>query len=350
MDFENAAYHFSQLLLTKPTYWTALARLIEVMRRSGTLTDVITFIERAEELAPPNEPGLNYCKGLYEWYTGNPNGALRYFNNSRRDSEWGQQSVYNMTEICLNPDADLPEEGFEIDDNPDDIDFKDSRKIALKTAERLLKELKPKTNILDNEALNHRLLENFLLLASKQKSQIEKALQNFTTIASQDEFKENVGAIYGIAAAHIMLKQGQRAKNQLKRIKNGWTFEDAEYLEKVWLLLSTIYIQAGKYEIATDLLQRTLRHNKSCFKAYELCAMIAEKDQTHRQATGHYEAAWKYSGKSKPNIAYKLAYNHMKTKRYADAIEICNQVLKIHPDYPMIRKDILDKCRNNLKL
>lgn len=78
--------------------------------------------------------------------------------------------------------------------------------------------------------------------------------------------------------------------------------------------------------------------------------MIAEKEQSHRSATVHYEAAWKYSGKSKPNIAYKLAYNHMKTKRYADAIDICNQVLQLHPDYPMIRKDILDKCRNNLKL
>ena len=49
MDFENAAYHFSQLLLVRPTYWTALARLIEVMRRSATLTDAATFIQRAEQ-------------------------------------------------------------------------------------------------------------------------------------------------------------------------------------------------------------------------------------------------------------------------------------------------------------
>jgi tetratricopeptide repeat protein 21B len=30
IDFDNAAYHFSQLVLNKPNYWTALARLIEV--------------------------------------------------------------------------------------------------------------------------------------------------------------------------------------------------------------------------------------------------------------------------------------------------------------------------------
>lgn len=64
MDFENAAYHFSQLILNKPTYWTALARLIEVMRRSGCLSDSLNFIERAEEAAENvNVPGLGFCKG-----------------------------------------------------------------------------------------------------------------------------------------------------------------------------------------------------------------------------------------------------------------------------------------------
>lgn len=274
MDFDNAAYHFSQLLLTKPTYWTALTRLIEVMRRSGTLSDAVTFIERAEELTNANDAGLNYCKGLYEWYCGNPNSALRFFNNSRRDNEWGQQSVYNMTEICLNPDNDLPEEGFT--ELNEDFDFQDSRTIALKTAERLLKELKPKTNVMDNEALNHRLLENFALLATKQKMSIEKALADFSSILSQDDFKENIGAIYGISSAHIMMKQGQRAKNQLKRVKNLWNFEDADYLEKCWLLLANIYIQASKYDIASDLLQKTLRYNKSCFKAYEVKNVLSE--------------------------------------------------------------------------
>lgn len=35
VDFETAAFHFRQLLIRQPTYWTALARLIEVSRRTG---------------------------------------------------------------------------------------------------------------------------------------------------------------------------------------------------------------------------------------------------------------------------------------------------------------------------
>jgi tetratricopeptide repeat protein 21B len=29
------------------------------------------------------------------------------FNKARRDHEWGQRSIYNMIEICLNPDNQM---------------------------------------------------------------------------------------------------------------------------------------------------------------------------------------------------------------------------------------------------
>lgn len=351
MDFDNAAYHFSQLLLSRPLYWTALARLIEVMRRSGTLSDVLPFLQRAEQTSNQSlehVAGLNYCKGMYEWYTGNPNNALRLFNNARHDAEWGPQAIFNMIEICLNPDGDLPSEG--ISETAEDLEFRDSKQMALNTADRLVNELKPRPGVMDDEALNHRLLEGFLLISSKLKQNVEKALNDFTAIASQEEYKENVGAIYGIATANIVMKQQQRAKNQLKRVaKNVWTFEDAEYLEKAWLSLADIYISSNKYEMATDLLDRVLKHNKSCSKAYELNGFIAEKEGSHKAAAANYEAAWRHTGRTKPNIGYKLAYCYMKVKNYAEAIDVCQQVLKIHPEYPSIKKDILDKCRNNLR-
>lgn len=119
---------------SQPTYWTALARLVEVLRRSAALEQAVPFLERAEKSCPlPNqEAGLNYAKGLYEWYNGNPNGALRFFNNSRRSSEWGQQSICAMLEICLNPDNDLPNENLT---DLDDAEVRESKLMALRTAE-----------------------------------------------------------------------------------------------------------------------------------------------------------------------------------------------------------------------
>lgn len=38
--------------------------------------------------------------------------------------------------------------------------------------------------------------------------------------------------------------------------------QDAEYLEKCWLLLSDIHIQSNKFDIANELLRRVLRYNR----------------------------------------------------------------------------------------
>ena len=39
----------------------------------------------------------------------------------------------------------------------------------------------------------------------------------------------------------------------------------------------------------------------------------------------------------------------LKAKRYVEAIGICNKVLSLFPDYPKIRKEILDKARVALR-
>lgn len=89
--------------------------------RSAALPDALPFLERAEKncVQPNQEVGLNYCKGLYELYSGNPNNALRFLNNARRSSDWGQLAISHMIEICLNPDNDLPNEA--VQDSIDDV-------------------------------------------------------------------------------------------------------------------------------------------------------------------------------------------------------------------------------------
>lgn len=126
-----AQFHFIQLLSKQPTNWTALVRLVEIMRRTGNLDDVPQYLKQAEQnsVQPTREPGICFAKGLYEWYTGNLNAALRDFNNVRLDPNWGHKAIINMIEICLNPDDDMFGDQF-VDD---DLDYRDSRSMALNT-------------------------------------------------------------------------------------------------------------------------------------------------------------------------------------------------------------------------
>ncbi|XP_078334497.1 tetratricopeptide repeat protein 21B-like isoform X7 [Crassostrea virginica] len=347
-EYDSAVHHFQQLLTVKPDNYEALSGLVDLMRRSGKLEEVPKFLEAAENASgrATLEGGYNYCKGLYEWYTGNPTAALKLFNKARKDSDWGNLSIYNMIEICLNPDNDtLGGEVFEDEGTGTvDRDKMESEQVAVRTAEKLLKEVKAKPG-----DLRPKMLENMALIASKQKQNVEKALSNLMEVSANE--REHVGALYGIAAAYMVLKQTPRARNQLKRIaKNNWTMQDAEDLEKGWLLLADIYIQTGKYDMATELLKRCLQHNRSCCKAHEYLGYIFEKEQSYKDAATSYEMAWKYGNKNNPVIGFKLAFNYLKAKRFVDAIDICHHVLGNHPNYPKIRKEILEKARASLRV
>uniref|UniRef100_A0AAR2JAV8 Tetratricopeptide repeat protein 21B n=1 Tax=Pygocentrus nattereri TaxID=42514 RepID=A0AAR2JAV8_PYGNA len=341
--------HLVMYVISLDNYPT-LSRLIDLLRRAGKLEEVPRFLEMAEKHSPRAkfEPGYNYCKGLYLWYTGEPNDGLRHFNKARKDNDWGQNAVYNMIEICLNPDNETM--GGEVFENLDgdmgnSTEKQESEQLAVRTAEKLLKELKPQT---PPGHVQLRILEHYCYLATKQKANVEKALGVFTEIANNE--KDHVPALLAMATAYMILKQTPRARNQLKRIaKMSWNIIDADEFEKSWLLLADIYIQSGKYDMAGELLKRCLRHNKSCCKAYEYMGYIMEKEQSFRDAAMNYEMAWKYGNQTNPTIGYKLAFNYLKAKRHVDAIDVCHKVLDAHPNYPRIRKDILDKARAALR-
>ncbi|XP_037998869.1 tetratricopeptide repeat protein 21B isoform X3 [Motacilla alba alba] len=349
-DYEQAVFHFQQLLERKPDNYATLSRLIDLLRRAGKLEEVPRFLLMAEKHSSRTklEPGFHYCKGLYLWYTGEPNDALRHFNKARKDSDWGQNAIYNMIEICLNPDNETV--GGEVFENLDaDIgnstEKQESVQLAVRTAGNLLKELKPQTI---QGHIQLRILENYCLMATKQKSSVEEALSTFTEIVEAE--KDHIPALLGMATAYMILKQTPRARNQLKRIsKMSWNPIDAEEFEKSWLLLADIYIQSAKYDMAGELLKRCLRHNRSCCKAYEYMGYIMEKEQAYKDAAINYEMAWKYGNQTNPTVGYRLAFNYLKGKRYVDAIDVCHKVLKVHPNYPKIRKEILDKARASLR-
>lgn len=76
--------------------------------------------------------------------------------------------------------------------------------------------------------------------------------------------KDSVPALLAVAQAYVLLKQIPKARTQLKRLaKAPWALAEAEDLEKSWLLLSDIYCQGGKFDLASELLRRCMHYNKA---------------------------------------------------------------------------------------
>ncbi|EFJ52945.1 hypothetical protein VOLCADRAFT_78980 [Volvox carteri f. nagariensis] len=338
--YDTAIYHFQQLLERSPNHYGALAQLILLLRRAGRLEDVPRYFNLAETGSPKAimDPGYHYCKGLYNRYTNNPREALKELNLARKDSRWGSSAILHMVEIYLNPDNDAVWEEKENADTPE------SRE-AVATARSLLRQV---VRGADTTTQRYKVLECYAMMAGKDKNEIENALNALLDLANQDP--NNVPVLLAMATGFMMLKQTPKARNQLKRVqKIQYKPDEAEEFERSWLLLADIHIQGGKYDLAQDLCQKCLKYNKSCAKAWEIMGQIMEKEQAYKDAADHYENAWKHENQASAQVGYKLAFNYLKAKRFVEAVDVCHKVIKTFPDYPKIRKDILEKARMGLK-
>ena len=109
-----------------------------------------------------------------------------------------------MSEICLNPDDEML--GCDSVEGENE-EFQSSHEMVLSMAERLLKELQPHPDGTgEDEGLNHPLLRNFLLLATLKKPNVEQAMQDFASVASQEAYRDHVGTAVGLAMAYVLLK------------------------------------------------------------------------------------------------------------------------------------------------
>ncbi len=55
----------------------------------------------------------------------------------------------------------------------------------------------------------------------------------------------------------------------------------------------------------------------------------------------YYEKAWVITSFTSPGLGFRLATSYLKTKNFVKCIDVCETVLKLHPDYPKLDKEIL---------
>ena len=80
-----------------------------------------------------------------------------------------------------------------------------------------------------------------------------------------------------------------------------------------------------------------------------LCVRPGCASQAYKDAADHYENAWKHENQASAQVGFKLAFNYLKARRFVEAVDVCHKVIKAFPDYPKIRKEILEKARMGLK-
>eukprot|EP00941_MAST-03F_sp_MAST-3F-sp1_P006174 g6174.t1 len=335
-NIDESLFYYRQLLEDKPANFIVLAQMVRVLWRAGRLEEAKLYIERAKKGVPKlaQSAGMNFCQGLYYRFAMQPEDAIRHFNYTRRDVEWGKEAIEQMARVFIG------EEMWE---------EKEPRADASATQKVITSLLRSgEESGMTGGEKSFTILQCYGDLLSHNPKKINVTLRKCVQIIEKQ--KTYVPALLCMAIALAINKQGPKARNQLKRIckipyKQKW----GEEFENAYLMLATIYIESKKFDLALELCKRCLKHNKSCAKAWEHMGLIMERECAYKDAAEYYEAAWRYSGKRSAPVGYKLAFNYLKAKRYIDAVDVCQNVLSVWKDYPKIREDILDKAREAMR-
>nr|PNR30269.1 hypothetical protein PHYPA_026585 [Physcomitrium patens] len=339
--YESAIMHYQQILERDPNHYSALSQLIRLFRRTGRLEEINQNLSNAEKATPAAtfHAGLNFCKGLVALHSNKPYEAIMLLNTARTDYDWGKPALFVMVEIYLNIENNLGFEEGNLEGNTSPNDE------AIKVAQKLLSE----SRNLEGNTVKQSVLECYASMATRHKDDVENALVKLQELSSQDSTlreKERVCTMLAIATGLTLLRQTAKAKNQLRAIdRMPYKWDDGDDFERAWLMLAYIHLQAGKQEASEELCKKCLKYNKECSKAWELLGWIMEKNHSYPEAVGFYENAWKCLKESSPAVGYRLAYMYLKDKRHIEAIIVCQKVLQISPNYPKIKKDILEKAR-----
>lgn len=345
---DAATKRYLEVLRQKPNNYKALQKLTLLLKRAGQLDEVPRYLRLAERANPRafSHAGLDFCKGLYHWACNDVHEAIKHFNRARRDGQWGKDALSKMIQIYLNPNnEDMWDQGGG--------ELSDGHYESLKIAESFLDELR--SLIEEPYPLSFRTLEVYAKLAkvqasrsSDKKEQYDAAEAAFIKMLEED--RDYVPAMLGLATVFRLEGNQNKSRNVLKKItKMDYVQERADEFERCYLHLSKLYIERNKYDLAIELCDRALKFNKSCGKAWEIKGEVWEKELSFKDAANAYEEAWKCAHEASAPIGYKLAFNYLKAKRYVEAIDVCQKVLRQYPDYTSIQTEILDKCFQSLR-
>ncbi|XP_057183744.1 tetratricopeptide repeat protein 21B-like [Triplophysa rosa] len=342
---DEAVQMYADIMERYPDNFHVMVKFLHVLHRLGNLDAVPSVFQACETFCPLSVRGAayNYCKGLYFWYMYEVREALIHLNKARGDCEWGERAVELMVQICLNPDKDVF--GAEVLEKIQTDVSESENQTGISTAQNLLKVFRTRSR---SEEQKVRLLQNLCLIYSKESRQIERAVLDLTDMLSKNVMLE--ACLLAAAQGFLQLKQIPRARNFLKRLaKMEWKDSNSDDLENASLLMADMYIKMGKYSQVDKLLQNSIRHNKSCSKAYEYQGFMMENEERYTDASLQYELAWKYTSMMDPAIGFRLAFNCLKCKNYTRAVDVCRQVLQRFPDYPQIQDEILTRAQASLR-
>ena len=343
---ESSITYLETTIAKQPNAYHLIELYIEILRRSGTLSNAKEILYKSERtLKYTYTPGLYYCKGLFYKYMGETNKALIEFSKAKTDEDYGIKCIEQMLEIYINPDSDVLLIDLDIpwnaaNDKGTLINY-NTEMLNKDAINFLLRELKTRR---DDEMT--KVYETYVAIISKDEAKMNEKANVLQDVLNKN--KDNLSAWIALIMLNLVMKKISEVKNNLK-IMDKITLNIKFYTdyERGFLILAYLMMMTDNLKKAEEYLRKVLVLNVAQIKAYEFLAMIKDKQKKYEESCAYYEKAWDYSNKNNANIGYKLAISFINSRQHVKALNICNEIKRKFPQYPI--DELAIQAKNGLK-
>ena len=334
---ELALSTFKSLMAVKADNTNILAKFIIFAKRIGKVQETKEYIDVATKMiGRSNDPGLSYCKGLYQRFTYNNQEALQSFNVARADRIFARNALINLIDLYLNLDV--------VPWCASDLYYSTVEDTKITNARGLVEEL-------DIRCPNDPLVlvyKAYCDMLKADRSGVDSANSILTDLFAQR--KDYVPLLLAMTVLKFIQKKPGEAKNLLIAIdKLPYQSEEDVHFERGYTMLGIHYMSSNGFDQALASCQKCLKCNQCDINAEELFGVIREKQNSLTEAASHYEIAWELSNHTSHTVGFRLASLNLKLKKYVECIKVSKDLLSKYPGYKVVETDILAKAINSVR-
>lgn len=326
--------YLRNVLDAHPTYFKCLVRMVELCARSGKLELALSCIKNAK----CNDPGYYFVRGLYFFYVGNNDKALKFFKMAKNSNKWELQSNIAIFNILTNPERKylwFETEPFTSEKN-------------LKEAETILSTLTNNEALVDYNKELFQLMKCDLLCAQNTTQSVHEAEMIYSQLVKNGP--SSIPASVGLARCFTKLQDRDKAHVLLKFVLSGKPFhENYSYFEEAYLMIAYLTEKETDFNSAQHYIFLALELNMCCKKGWEMSAKVHMEKKMYAEASTAFGYCWKLCDHSDPEVGYKYAYCSMKAKRYETALIVSREVMELCPDYNGLKEKVIIPSFRNIK-
>lgn len=310
-ELEKGIAGFTKIYKRDNNNFIALGEMLIFNRYAGNLLAASNILKKVEaRLGKTNDPGLSYCRGLMFYFRRNPNAALEQFNRARRNRVYEQLSLRYMVDIYLNPGQELI---FKIKDMNSLV----CDQGQINSLFSLIDKISDKFYFFEKAVL-----EVYMgIMIGEGTDEMESRLLG---ILGQDG--GHVPALICLTLFRILHRKKVDKESLRKLSKVKFNPRWGDQCERGWIQVADYLINGKKPDMAERELKKTLKHNKSCWKAWEIIGELKEKEKNFQVAQNYYSQAWTVTEKQNCEIGYRLANLSFKAEDWVKSIAIGTEV------------------------